>query len=289
MTPATPPLQGDRRRALKADCSRCVGLCCVALGYVKSADFGFDKPAGEPCVNLQDDFRCGIHSRLRERGFTGCTVFDCFGAGQRVTQETFGGHSWREAPESRDQMFAVFPIVRQLHEMLWYLTVARQERRASPVHAELDRAYAMTDTLSGGSSESILALDVDAHRRGVNDVLARASTLIREGARPADAPKLPRKVRAGADLAGAVLAGLDLRGADLRGSLLIAADLRGCDLRGADVIGADFRDALVGGADVSQTLYLTQFQVNAASGDAGTRLPAWLERPSHWQPGRKRP
>ena len=51
-------------------------------------------------------------------------VFDCFGAGQHVTQGTFGGHSWRESPELAAAMFAVLPVMRQLHEILWYLAEA---------------------------------------------------------------------------------------------------------------------------------------------------------------------
>ena len=31
-----------------------------------------------------------MHAELRERGFPGCDVFDCFGAGQRVVQVVFG-------------------------------------------------------------------------------------------------------------------------------------------------------------------------------------------------------
>ena len=71
------------RGLLAADCANCAGLCCVALAFTRSADFAFDKPAGDPCVNLLDDFRCDIHPDLRDRGFKGCTVFDCLGAGQR--------------------------------------------------------------------------------------------------------------------------------------------------------------------------------------------------------------
>src|SRR5919107_782037 len=90
------------------------------------ADCSIDKPAGVACPNLRQDFRCGIHADLRERGFPGCTVFDCFGAGQRITQGTFGGRSWREAPELAAAQFAVLPVVRQLHEALWYLTEAEE-------------------------------------------------------------------------------------------------------------------------------------------------------------------
>ena len=72
--------------ALRADCAQCVGLCCVAPAFAVSADFAIDKAAGQPCPNLQADFRCGIHAGLRDRGFRGCAVYDCFGAGQRVSR-----------------------------------------------------------------------------------------------------------------------------------------------------------------------------------------------------------
>ena len=92
---------------LVADCSRCFGLCCVALPFTASADFAVDKAAGKACGNLGEDFRCGIHTRLRDEGFTGCTVYDCFGAGQRVSQTVFRGNDWRTG--ERQKMFAVFP------------------------------------------------------------------------------------------------------------------------------------------------------------------------------------
>ncbi|HLT10710.1 MAG TPA: pentapeptide repeat-containing protein, partial [Micromonosporaceae bacterium] len=69
---------------LRADCSRCAGLCCVVPGFSASSEFAIDKPAGSPCPNLGPDFRCRIHDMLRARGFAGCATYDCFGAGQRV-------------------------------------------------------------------------------------------------------------------------------------------------------------------------------------------------------------
>ncbi|ERK69972.1 hypothetical protein N136_03695, partial [Leifsonia aquatica ATCC 14665] len=126
--------------SLSADCANCAGLCCVALAFAKSADFAFDKPAGDPCVNLDDDFLCRIHPQLRDRGFKGCTVFDCFGAGQHVTQHTFGGATWHDGGTTRDGMFAVFPIVRQLHELLWYLREALRLPAAEGLHPRLRAA-----------------------------------------------------------------------------------------------------------------------------------------------------
>jgi hypothetical protein len=74
------PGAGEHAEELRADCASCFGLCCVALPFARSADFAADKPAGRPCANLREDFRCGIHGRLRDKGYQGCTVFDCFGA-----------------------------------------------------------------------------------------------------------------------------------------------------------------------------------------------------------------
>ncbi|MGW2827005.1 pentapeptide repeat-containing protein [Streptomyces sp. NPDC001443] len=266
----------DGRKDLRADCANCFGLCCVALPFARSADFAVDKNAGQPCSNLQADFRCGIHSRLREKGFPGCTAYDCFGAGQKVSHVTFGGRDWRQEPRSARQMFAVFPLMRQLHELLWYITEALGHASARPVHEDLRNALGRIEELSRGGAESLLELDVSALRGDVNVLLLQASERIR-----ATVPGRKKNHR-GADLIGARLAGADLRGANLRGALLIAADLSRADLRTADLIGADMRDADLSGADLTGSIFLTQAQVNAAKGDAATRLPPSLGRPAHW-------
>lgn len=264
------------RPNLLADCENCFGLCCVALPFTASADFAVDKRAGEPCSNLRTDFRCGIHTRLRDKGFQGCTVYDCFGAGQQVSQVTFGGKSWRDDPGSARSMYAAFPVMRQLHELLRYLTEALTMEPARGLRGDLRAALDATVRLTESDAETLVDLDVAGHRAGVNELLLRTSELVRAGVRGR------RKERRGADLMGARLKCADLRGANLRGAYLIAADLRGADLRTADLIGADFRDADLRGADLTGALFLTQPQLNAARGDATTVLPAALTRPSHW-------
>ena len=105
---------------------------------------------GSPALNLRTDFRCGIHTQLRDKGFRGCTVYDCFGAGQQVAQVTFGGQDWRQAPGTARQMFEVFPVMRQLHELLWYLTEALTLAPAGPLRAELARALEAIERLTAG-------------------------------------------------------------------------------------------------------------------------------------------
>ncbi|WP_330461268.1 pentapeptide repeat-containing protein [Streptomyces sp. NBC_00820] len=293
--------------ALRGDCAQCFGLCCVALPFAASADFAADKPAGKPCRNLLGDHRCGIHTELRAKGFTGCTVYDCFGAGQKVSRVTFGGQDWRTGfGEDARRMFDVFPVVRQLHELLWYLTEALGLDAARPVHPGLRAALEKTERLTLGTPEELAALDVAAHRQEVNVLLLRTSELVRAAAADASGGKDKdkgkgkgngsgkgngkakgkgkgkSKDRRGADLIGARLRGADLRGATLRGACLIAADLTGADLRDADMIGADLRDTDLTDADLTGALFLTQPQLNAARGSAGTRLPGSLTRPAHW-------
>lgn len=274
-SPDAPPDRPD----LRSDCADCFGLCCVALPFAKSHDFAHDKNAGTPCRNLQEDFRCGIHARLRDEGYPGCTVFDCFGAGQKVSQVTFEGVGWRERPESARAMYEVFPVMRQLHELLWYLSDVLELRAAGAVHGDARRAREDIERLTRARSDELVAADVPAVRGDVNALLLKASELVR-----ADVPGAlgRKKNHRGADLVGARFKKADLRGANLRGALLVAADLTGADLRSADLIGADLRDARLAGADLTGALFLTQAQVNAARGDAATRIPAGLRRPAHW-------
>jgi len=261
---------------LQADCARCFGLCCVAPGFSASADFAIDKPAGQPCPNLRPDFRCGIHERLRARGFRGCAGYDCFGAGQWVSQVTFGGQDWRQAADSGPAMFEVFAIMRQLHELLWYLSQALGAPAARPLHGDLQAALGATERLTHRPAGVLTGMDLRGHRGDVSHLLRRASELMR-----ASVPG-PKPDHAGADLVGARLTGSNLAGANLRGACLIGADLRNADLRAADFTGADMRDADVSGADLTGSLFLTRAQLDAATGDPATKLPRGLARPAHW-------
>lgn len=269
---------------LQSDCEKCFGLCCVALPYSASADFATDKDAGNPCQNLRDDFRCGVHDNLRQLGFRGCTVYDCFGAGQQVSQVTYSGRDWQQAPDSAKQMFEVFPIMRQLYELLWYLSEALTLEPARQIHADLSSALEETTRLTYLSPDSLVKLDVAAHRAHINVLLLRTSELVRDEARRKHkGPPVSHKVEGrGVDLIGANLKGADLRYANLRGAYLIAADLRGANLRAADLIGADFRDANLCGADLTESIFLTQAQLNAAKGNVDTKLPPSLVHPLHW-------
>ncbi|HEU4336777.1 MAG TPA: pentapeptide repeat-containing protein [Nocardioides sp.] len=242
----------------------------MLLPFSASAGFGVDKPSGRPCLNLLDDDSCRIHATLREDGWPGCTVFECFGAGQQVSQVTYGGRSWREQ-DNLPEMAAVLSVMRQLHEMLVHLV---EVARRSPDPAA-DAVRTEIEDLTTADPETLLLADVDELHERVGVLLAQASARVRR-----TWPSAQDRTRA--DLAGRRLAG-DHRGWSFRGALLIAADLRDADLREADLLGADLRDADVRGCDLSSVLFLTQPQANAAIGDPATTLPEGLSRPARWR------
>jgi len=127
---------------LRSDCTQCAALCCVAFAFDKSNDFAFDKAAETPCSNLDTCGRCTIHTDLAAQGFLGCAVYECDGAGQRVTQELFGGRSWQDDASLVGPMSRALSAVRRLHGLLVLLDAAGklpmedEDERARRVHID---------------------------------------------------------------------------------------------------------------------------------------------------------
>lgn len=271
-------------KELKVDCEKCFGLCCIALYFSASEGFPTNKDAGKPCINLKSDFTCTVHKNLRSKGLKGCTAYDCFGAGQKIAQVTFDGHDWREKPETKNRMFEAFLIMRQLHEMLWYLTQALVLQSDNSIKEDIASLLKDTEQLTFSDIDAILAIDVVVHRSSVNIFLKNTSEMVRTKACSEKntysknrSPKSQRK-----DYFGRDLRKTNLIGADLRGACLIAANLRNVDLSSTDLIGADLRDADLSGANLTNSIFLTQGQINTAKGDSHTRLPKMLVSPTYW-------
>ncbi|MDL5376548.1 pentapeptide repeat-containing protein [Exiguobacterium mexicanum] len=242
-----------------------------------------DKPAGQPCVHLADSYACNIHSELRERGFKGCTVYDCLGAGQFVSQVTFHGRSWREDDVDGARMFATVPIMNQVHELLLYITdiLTREipEHDARLLETLLEELLAFREL----APEQLTGTALMAFRQQARPLFVRLSQHIRvEGLKQDDLKLTSRHEQDRADLIGRNLSRHDVRGTCYRGALLIGANLRGQDLSYVDFMGADVRDLDVRGAVLTDGLFLTQMQVNAMNGDRQTRLAPVYTRPSHW-------
>lgn len=270
--------------SLRVDCEKCFGFCCVALYFSASEGFPIDKDAGKPCINLQSDFKCAVHKELREKGLKGCTAYECFGAGQKAAQVTYEGCDWRNNPKTAKQMFDVFLVMRQLHEMLWYLTEALKVQYDSGIKEEISYMISETMGITNLDADSLIELDIVSHRNKVNALLSKTSELVRNRARRGQKTTLKRKntIVGRLNLIGSDLKKVNLKGEDLRGAFLIAADLREVDLSGADLIGADLRDADIRGANLTNSIFITQAQINSAKGDSNTKLPISLNRPTYW-------
>lgn len=158
-----------RRADLVAECARCAGLCCVATSFEASQEFAIDKPLGVACPHLSHEARCAIHADRARRGFAGCTLYDCYGAGPRVTR------MYEEAPRSDARRDAVFLAMRELHELLWLLSEAAKLCPASraDLRAALSDRVDMLEATAGGSIAELLALDLEAQQRATRALLRR--------------------------------------------------------------------------------------------------------------------
>jgi hypothetical protein len=149
----------------------------VAPSFQAQQGFGYSKPAHTPCRHLQTDFRCRIHAQLGVKGFPACSAFDCYGAGQRVTQ-LFQGESWTDSPEAASRLFQAYSRYRQVHEMLAMLELAL-ERAPPAARAGLEARLQGLDALC----DSGQALDARFVPEGLRaEVLAQ----IRQALHPQD-------------------------------------------------------------------------------------------------------
>jgi hypothetical protein len=157
-------------------------MCCVATSFDASEDFAIAKPAGVGCRYLRRDCRCAIHDRLVERGFGGCAIYDCYGAGPRVTR-AFAGRPGCD-PE-RDEAFLILRVV---HELLWLLTQAA--RRCSD-HVDRHLAHALDleidalDAVAHLAPSDLIALDMRPYLDRARAVLHRTGEALGDRQRAA--------------------------------------------------------------------------------------------------------
>ena len=123
MTPASDP---QDMSALVSDCASCAGLCCVAPGFDAGDDFAFDKRALAPCRHLGTDNLCRIHETLEDQGFSGCSRFDCKGAGPYVMTHIFPRKRWRKDRVILEEIAEAYRRMRAICDMIELFRVAEQ-------------------------------------------------------------------------------------------------------------------------------------------------------------------
>ncbi|MCJ2185372.1 hypothetical protein [Novosphingobium beihaiensis] len=159
----------------RADCTRCAALCCVAFALNDPEMFAVRKEAGEPCPNLNARGGCTIHGALADKGFRGCVLYDCLGAGPRVTQELFQGRSWQDDPALLGPMCDAFRVLTRAHKLLFLLREAgrldlspEDRLRLAALREAVDRA--------GTSFAAMAEIESEAHRflRGLRSYIDNA-------------------------------------------------------------------------------------------------------------------
>ncbi|MFA9378792.1 MAG: pentapeptide repeat-containing protein [Lachnotalea sp.] len=261
------------QKKLKIDCENCSGLCCVALFCMKSDGFPANKESGVPCQYLMNDFRCNIHSNLASKNMRGCLAYDCFGAGQKVTQGCYPNIDWQLNTNKAEEIFQVFLVVFQLHQMEWYLIEALSMASDETLKLDIESLISENEQMTKQSPNEILHLNIEKYRLNVNQKLKKISDLIVTDA----------FFKKNSDFFGKNFKCANLDRQDFSMAILIAANLEGCSLNGTSFLGADLRDTNVKNTDLSSSIFLTQMQINAAKGNENTNLPNNLSRPASWQ------
>jgi hypothetical protein len=143
-------------------------LCCVGLAFDRGESFAFDKPANTACRHLGAGFDCLIHAQLKTRGNAGCANYDCYGAGQVITQQLFAGASWRREPHVGAAMFEAFRRLKRVHELRLLLHEAGRLALPIPKATERELLLAPLEPPHGFSRQSLAALELSTLETAVH-------------------------------------------------------------------------------------------------------------------------
>lgn len=263
-------------QSLKADCSKCSGICCTALFFSKIDGFPENKPEGKPCMHLQKDFKCKIHKELEKNKLKGCIGYDCFGAGQHVTQSVYFGQTWQNTPEKAKEIFDVFIVVFQLYQIRYFLLESMLILPAQTLKKDIKALIEENEMICNCKPQDTLVFDIEDYRTRANVLLKQVCSLLQKSLR-CEIKKCP------SDFLGKNFKNKDMRGLDLSTKLLIAANFSKCVFDGTIFLGADTRDTDFSNADLREAVFLTQGQINSAKGNRNTKLPQYLDYPITWR------
>jgi uncharacterized protein YjbI with pentapeptide repeats len=265
----------NRLKNLKVDCSKCSGLCCTALFFSKIDGFPENKIAGKPCINLEKNYRCRIHENLEKRNMKGCIGYDCFGAGQHVTQSIYKGVTWQSEKEKSQEIFDIFVIVFQLYQIRYFLEESMTIILDKGLESNIESLICENENMCNYIPEDLLDIDMKKYKDKVNVVLKQVCDFIKKDIRHKNRKK-PSK------FFGKNYSKKDMSGFDFGMELLIAANFDSCRFDGTIFLGADTRDTNFNNADLREAVFLTQGQINCAKGNKNTKLPENLEYPVTW-------
>ena len=123
-------------------------------------------------------------------------------------------------------MYDAFPVMHQLHEMLWYLNEAILLKATQSIHKELSKAIEETERLSNLNADELMKVNIPLHRAEVNILLLETSELVWKEMNTA---RKKRIIHRGADLMGANLKKKFTRG-EFKRSIFNCGKLKWCRL-----------------------------------------------------------
>lgn len=260
---------------LVSDCSKCSGLCCIALYCFKSDGFPQNKPIGKPCINLMDNFKCKIHSDLERKGMRGCIGYDCFGAGQYLTEEVYCGVTWKTQPERVKEICDLYMLMYRMFQLRFFLYESRKMASSETLLPEIDQLLQENEAMCKLPIKEMFQYPIDDYQDKVNHVLKKSCVELNKF--------LGTQNSTETNFLNRNFKGKNLSGVDFNMKPLIASNFQNCKFKGATFIGTDTRDANFDGADLREAVFLSQGQINAAKGSRRTKLPKHLKYPVTWR------
>ena len=146
----------------------------MALSFTREDGVAIDKLAGVACPNLSGQRTCTIYPERVQRGFSICARYECFGAGQRVTQELFAGNSWRDDPSLTVPMTEAFAHMRIVHDALVLIAEGRKLPLSDEERSKLDGIAGRLDPLGGWTQKTLANAPVAAWTREIAGILRDA-------------------------------------------------------------------------------------------------------------------
>ena len=158
------------RIATQSDCSKCAALCCIAYPSDDMPGFAAEKGSGEPCPKLDSCGNCTIYPDRERLGFAGCIAYECFGAGQFVTQSILAVDDRSENPRTKQAMVDSFLRLRPAFDLLFLA------QRLEPKDLSDDGARERSSLIEALEDALLTASPVDVER-ALPDARARLRAL----------------------------------------------------------------------------------------------------------------
>lgn len=265
------PANKQALESYQINCKACCGLCCVALYFSKTDGFPYDKISGIPCDHLCDNYTCDSHKELSHHGWRGCMAYDCFGAGPFITKKLSDKPNWKTLGSTKAEMiFNAYRNVMQIHQTMWYLHQAISLVLDDDMNKKLRCSILEGHKILSQPLHQLSVMDITVFRIKSNKLLKQICTL-------------QKPLQINRNFAGKNFKQQDLSELDFSMSLLIASNLESAKLRKTNFLGADMRDANIQNTDLTDSLFLTQFQINSTHGNKHTKLPCYLKAPASWK------